>query len=115
MQRIIAKAPLNNKSKLPVTPQYKKYQILKLEDLHSLLEIGQIPVMHIFSHDTGKLPTRFCHYLYYRANSYTYTTRNSSINSFYLLRFTTAQTRQSIKYIEVKVWNNIPHNIKQLD
>ena len=103
--RIIAKAPLKSK----LTPQYKKYQILKLEDFY-LLEIGKI--MYLFSHD--KLPTRFCHYFYYNANSYTYTTRISSINSLHLPRFTTVRTQRSIKYIGVKVWNNIPHNIKQL-
>ena len=103
--RIIAKAPLRSK----LTPQYKKYQILKLEDL-CLLEIGKI--MYLFSHD--KLSTRFCHYFYDSANSYTYTTRNSSINSLYLTRSTTARTQRTIKYIGVKVWNNIPHNIKQL-
>ena len=97
--RIIAKAPLKSK----LTRQYKKYQILKLEDL--ILEIGKI--MYLFSHD--KLPTRFCHYFYYSASSYTYTTRNSSTNSLYLPRFTTGRTQRSIKYIGVKVWN-----IKQL-
>ena len=61
--RIIAKAPLKSK----LTPQYKKYQILKLEDLY-LLEIGKI--MYLFSHN--KLPTPFCHYFYYSANSYSY-------------------------------------------
>ena len=92
--RIIAKVPLKSK----LTPQYKKYQILKLEDLY-LLEIGKI--MYLFSHE--KLPTRYCHYFYYSANSHTYTTRNSFINSLYLPRFTTARTQRSIKYVGVKV------------
>ena len=45
---------------------------------------------------------------------FTYTIRNSSINSLCLPRFTTSRTQRSIKYISVKAWNNIPHNIRQL-
>ena len=92
-----------------ITPQYKKLQILKLDDLF-IFEIAKL--IYLFIHN--KMPDRFKHYFTYSTDEFFYSTRNSKTNqSLYLTHYTTNGTQRSFKYLGVKIWNSIPPNIKQ--
>ena len=58
-----------------ITPQYKKLQILKLDDLF-IFEIAKL--MYLFIHN--KMPDRFKHYFTYSTDVFSYSTRNSKTN-----------------------------------
>ena len=68
--------------------------------------------MYQFSHN--QLRSRYSNYFTYSSDSHSYSTRNSSKNNLHLPRFSSARTQKSLKYIGVKLWNNIPYRIKQL-
>ena len=101
--RIISKTKIRGK----ITPQYYKYEILKLEDLYNF-EIAKL--MYQFTH--SKLPLNFNHYGAYASDVSSYSTRRTSSNDIFLPRFMSSKTQHSIKYIGAKIWNNIPSDLK---
>ena len=101
--RIISKTKIRGK----ITPQYYKYEILKLEDLYNF-EIAKL--MHQFAH--SKLPPNFNHYFAYSSDVSSYSTRHTSSNDIFLPQFMSSKTQHSIKYIGAKIWNNIPSDLK---
>ena len=101
--KIISKTKIRGK----ITPQYYKYEILKLEDLYNF-EIAKL--MYQFTH--SKLPLNFNHYFAYSSDVLSYSTRHTSSNEIFLPRFMSSKTQHSIKYIGAKIWNNIPSDLK---
>ena len=100
---IISKTKIRGK----ITPQYYKYEILKLEDLYNF-EIAKL--MYQFTH--SKLPLNFNHYFAYSSDVSSYSTRHTSSNDIFFPRFMSSKTQHSIKYIGAKIWNNIPSDLK---
>ena len=98
---------IKTKIRAKVTPQYYKYEILKLEDLYNF-EIAKL--MHQFTH--SKLPLNFNHYFAYSFDVSSYSTRHTSSNDIFLPRFMSSKTQHSIKYIGAKIRNNIPSDLK---
>ena len=101
--RIISKTKIRGR----ITPQYYKYEILKLEDLYNL-EIAKL--MYQFTH--SKLPLNFKHYFAYSSYVSSYSTRHSFSNDIFLPRFMSSKTQHSMKYIGAKIWNNNPFDLK---
>ena len=101
--RIISKTKIRGR----ITPQYYKYEILKLEDLYNF-EIAKL--MYQFTH--SKLLLNFKHYVAYLSDVSSYSTRHSSSNDIFLPRFMSSKTQHSIKYIGAKIWNNMPFDLK---
>ena len=75
--RIISKTKIRGR----ITPQYFKYEILKLEDLYNF-EIAKL--MYQFTH--SKLPLNFKHYFAYSSDVSSYSTRHSSSNDIFFYR-----------------------------
>ena len=101
--RIISKIKIRGR----ITPQYYKYEILKLEDLYNF-EIAKL--MNQFTH--SKLPLNYKHYFAYSSDVSSYSTRHNSSYDIFLPRFMSSKTQPSIKYIGAKIWNNIPFDLK---
>ena len=101
--RIISKTKIRGR----ITPQYYKYEILKLEDLYNF-EIAKL--MYQFTH--SKLPLKFKHYFACSSDLSSYSTSRSSSNDIFLPRFMSSKTKHSIKYIGAKIWNNISFDLK---
>jgi len=64
--------------------------------------------------ENGKQPHIFDDYCHYVKNISSYNSRIAEQNDFYLPLFKTKRTQQSIKFLGVKIWNEIPANIRQL-
>ena len=101
--RIISKTKIKGR----ISPQYYKYEILKLEDLYNF-EIAKL--MYQFTH--SKFPLNFNYYFAYSSDVSSYSTRHTSSNDIFLPRFMSSKTQHSIKYIGAKIWNNIPSDLK---
>ena len=109
LQNKVIRAVTKTKYTESITPQYKKLQIFKPDDLF-VFEIAKL--MYLFIHN--KMPDRFKHYFTYSTDVFSYSTRNSKTNqSLYLTHYSTNRTQRSFKYFGVKIWNSIPQNIKQ--
>ena len=103
--RIIFKTPLRD----PITPLYRRSEILKLNDLFDF-EVAKL--MHQIIHK--KSPNNFESYFTYSSNISAYSTRQKSVNLLFLPRFHTSRTQRSIKCIGSKIWNSIPYDIRIL-
>ena len=104
--RIISKTSIKDR----ITPNYHRLEILKLDDLYTL-EIAKL----IYQFTQNKLPDTFDHYFTYSSDvSKHYTRHVSQEDHIFLNRFATSRTHHTIKYIGVKIWNNIPKEIKKL-
>ena len=101
--RIISKTKIRGK----MTPQYYKYEILKLENLYNF-EIAKL----MYQFTPSKLPLNFNHYFAYLSDVSSYSTRHTSSNDIFLLRFMSSKIQHSIKYIGAKIWNSIPSDLK---
>ena len=92
-----------------ITPYYHRLEILKLDDLYTL-EIAKL----MYQFTQNKLPDTFDHYFTYSSHVFKYYTRHvSQEDHIFLNRFATSRTQHTIKYIGVKIWNNIPKEIKK--
>ena len=104
--RIISRTSIKDR----ITPNYHRLEILKLDDLYTL-EIAKL--MYQFA--PNKLPDTFDHYFTYSSDvSKHYTRHVSQKNNMFFNRFATSRTQHTIKYIVVKIWNNIPKEIEKL-
>ena len=104
--RIISRISIKDK----ITPNYHRLEILKLDDLYTL-EIAKL----MYQFTQNKLPDTFDHYFTYSSDvSKHYTRHVSQEDHIFLNRFATSRTQHTIKYIGVKIWNNIPNEIKKL-
>jgi len=65
--------------------------------------------MYLFEH--GKQPHIFDDYFHYVKDISSCNSRIAERNDFYLPLFKTKRTQQSIKFLGVKIWNEIPVNI----
>ena len=101
--RIISKTKIRSR----ITPQYYKYEILKLKDLYNF-ETAKL--VYQFTH--SKLPLNFKNYFAYLSDVSSYSTCHTSSNDMFLPRFMSSKTLHSIKYIGAKIWNNIPSDLK---
>ena len=103
--RIISRTSIKDR----ITPNCHRLEILKLDDF--TLEIAKL--MNQFAQN--KLPDTFDHYFTYSSDvSKHYTCHVSQEDHIFLNRFATSCTQHTIKYIGVKIWNNIPKEIKRL-
>jgi len=68
--------------------------------------------MYLF--ENGKQPHDFNEYFHYVKDILSYNSRIAERNDFYLPLFKTKCTQQSIEFLGVKIWNEIPVNIRQL-
>ena len=94
--RIISKTSIKTR----ITPQYLKFEILKLDDLYHF-EAPKIKYQFIYD----KVPFKFNDYFEYSPKVSPYITRNLSKNNLVLPRFKNSRIQRSIKYAGVKVWN----------
>lgn len=102
--RIISKIPLKKK----ITPSYFKLKVLKLDDLYHF-EIGKL----MFQYTHKMLPVHFSNLFSYTSDKHKHLTRHSCSNSLYLSHFSSSRTQKSFKFAGAKIWNSIPHHIKQ--
>ena len=86
------------------TPFYSKLKILKLQDLFKF-EIGKLA----YSYFQNKLPQQLSNPFKLTSQTSQYNTRSSqkSKNCLYIPRYRTQHLQKSIKYQEVKIWNDI--------
>ena len=91
-----------------ISQHYCRLQILKLDDLYKF-EVAKL--MHQFTHK--KIPDIFCQYFTYSNDIFKYSTRNSANYNLYFLQFSSDRAKRSIKYVSVKILNNIPSRSKQ--
>ena len=89
-----------------VDKYYKKLDILKVEDIH-FLEVSKF--MHKFAKQT--LPLTFSEY--FREIPHHHDTRNKAKNTLSLPKPRTNFGKQSLKFIGVKVWSEIPYLLKE--
>ena len=103
---IISKTSIKNR----ITPNYHRLEILKLDDLYTL-EIAKL----MYQFTQNKLLDTIDHYFTYSSDvSKHYTRHVSQEDHIFLNRFATSRTQHTIKYIGIKIWNNIPKEIKKL-
>ena len=87
-------------------PYFKKYNILKLDDLHKFL-VQQ--VMYKYSHNL--LPRPFANHFTPSHNVHFYNTRHSSN---YFIHFARTNVRKyTIKFLGPKLWNPLSNELKQ--
>jgi len=86
-----------------------KYNILSINQLIKF-EI----VKFIFLYRKSNLPETFDFYFKCIDEISPYSTRKSERKEFYLPLYKTARAQKSIKFIGVKIWNEIPNKIKSL-
>jgi len=87
-------------------PYFKKYNILKLDDLHKFL-VQQL--MYKYSHNL--LPRPFANYFTLSHNIHFYNTRHSSN---YFIHFARTNVRKdTIKFLGPKLWNALSNELKQ--
>ena len=86
--------------------EYKKLEILSLNEIY-YSEVGKF----MYKHSKSALPLSFDEY--YRNIEHSYNTRTRLNSEFKLPRPRTELGKQSIKYIGVKIWREIPQNIKK--
>ena len=104
--RIISRTSIKDR----ITPNYHRLEILKLDDLYTL-EIAKL----MYQFTQNKFPDTFDHYFTYSSDvSKHYTRHVSQEDHIFLNRFATSRIQHTIKYIGVKIWNNIPKEIKKL-
>ena len=88
-----------------VSNEYKNLGILRLDEMY-FSEVGKF----IYRHSKADLPLSFDEY--YSHINHSYGTRARLNSEFALPRPRTELGRQSIKYAGVKIWREIPHDIK---
>ena len=91
-----------------ISQHYCRLQILKLDDLCKF-EVAKL--MYQFTHK--KKTDIFCQYFTYSNDIFKYSTCNSANYNLCLPQFSPNRTHRSIKYVEAKMWNNIPRRFKQ--
>ena len=89
-------------------PLFKKNKILKLDDLIKL-ETSKL----MFNLDRCKLPTSFTKYFKKVSQIHFRVTRSSVNNKLYLPRYRSNRLQRSLKSRGVKVWNDVPCNLKK--
>ena len=89
-------------------PLFRKNKILKLDDLIKL-ETSKL----MFNLDRCKLPTSFTKYFKKLSQIHFRVTRSSVNNKLYLPRYRSNRLQRSLKYRGVKVWNDVPCNLKK--
>ena len=90
-------------------PLFRKNKILKLDDLIKL-ETSKL----MFNLDRCKLPTSFTKYFKKVSHIHFRVTRSSVNNKLYLPRYRSNRLQRSLKYRGVKVWNDVPCNLKKI-
>jgi len=97
------------KSKQKVDPIFKKFQILNINQIFHF-EIAKF--MYFFW--SNDLLQTFNKYFYYVSEITTRSSRKTGKNDLYLSWYKINQSQKSIKFLGVKIWNNIPQNIRTL-
>ena len=83
--------------------------MLKFQDLIKL-EIAKF----MFSYENCQLPATFVNYFLKISQIHSRSTRFSDKNFFYLPRYSTNYLQKSVKFQEVKIWNEIPFTLKRI-
>ena len=91
-----------------VNKEYKALGVLRIDELY-ILEVGKF----MYKYSKTDLPLSFGEY--YRYISHSYGTRTHINSVFSLPRPRTEMGKQSIKYMGVKIWSEIPQDIKTSD
>jgi len=68
--------------------------------------------MQAYSLYSGRLPNHFDNYFAEIASVHKYQTRLPSLKKYYLPGMKSSLGQLSLKYIGLKVWSNIPENLK---
>jgi len=89
-------------TKQKLAPLYAKYEILKIK---KILKFEVAKFMYLF--ENGKQPRVCDDYFHYVKVISRYNSRIVERNDFYLPSFKTKRTQQSIKFLGVKIWNEI--------
>ena len=92
-----------------ITPNYRRLQVLKINDLYKL-ETAKF--MHQFSDKS--LPASFEKYFTRTFFVHCRSTRTSECNDYFLQHFSTTRLQRSIRFSGVKLWNSIPSKFKNL-
>ena len=91
-----------------VTNKYKTLGILRLDEMY-IMEVGKF----MYKYSKADLPLSFGEY--YRYINHSYGTRTRLNSDFSLPQPRTELGKQSIRYAGVKIWSEIPQNIKNSD
>ena len=90
-----------------VLPLFKKHGILTLDNLFTY-EMAAL----MFKYRSNNVPYNLSQYFRLTSDIHKLKTRSCSSDTYYLPRFKTNKLQHSIKFTGVKVWNKIPHEIK---
>ena len=99
--RLIAKAPI----KFSTSPLFKKFNILKIDELHSFLVL-----IFMFKYSHNLLPPSFANYFVPVNNVHYHNTRQS--NDYFLTFARTNLRKHNIKFTGSKLWNSLPAELK---
>ena len=95
--------------KRKLEPLFIKFEIFNIDQLLTF-EIAKF----MFLYQRKKLPQLCNNYFYYIKVITSRQTRKADKNDLYLPLYKTKRAQKSIKYIEVKIWNDIPLKIRTL-
>lgn len=96
-----------NKIKTKLLPLYDKLGLLRIDSLYKL-EVTKF----MYKFLNNNLPEPFSDYYHKVSSVHSLNTRRSASNSFYLPRFKRKGTQNSIKYTGIKIWEELPTEIK---
>ena len=100
----------NTKRKSPITPQYYKLKILKVQDLY-IYEIAKIMHQHSNKITSACFSTLFTNL----TSIYARQTRSITDKNLYLPKYSTSRCQKSVKFQGPKIWNSIPVNLRKND
>jgi len=98
------------------TLEYRKTNTTVISSKHKILEILDLfqfsVAKFMYSFSNGRLPNHFDNYFAEIASVHKYQTRLASLQKYCLSRMKTSLGQLSLKYIDPKIWSNIPEKLK---
>ena len=105
--RLIKIMTKSNYRKTKLSPIYARLSVLQLDKIYQL---ETIKFMYKFK--INVLPECFTNYYTRNSSVYNYSTRSVENDLYHAIRVNKTKTQQSIKISGVKIWNDLPSEIK---
>ena len=104
--RIISFAPFNCEN---VNILYEDLQLLNLEQIHKIAK-----AKFVYKHENKRLPNNFDNYLTETRNIHDRSLRSTSLSNYVQVWGKTNHSFKMLRYDAIKVWNDIPIEIRKL-
>ena len=105
--RIIKIMTKSNYRKTKLSPIYARLSMLQLDKTYQL-EI----IKFMYKFKINVLPECFTNYYTRNSSVYNYSSRSAKNDLYHAIRANKTKTQQSIKISGVKIWNDLPSEIK---